>query len=120
MILGYVRDYLPRVVITLPGLNGPLSVELIVDTGFDGDLSMPGGPLAQLHASFSMERIIRLADGSKRRRPYYDILLDWDGEERVTEVTVLENDPLLGALLLDGFNLQIEMTTGGVVQIDRL
>ena len=41
MILGYVRDHLPRVTIVLPGLNGDVPVEFIVDTGFDGDISLP-------------------------------------------------------------------------------
>ncbi len=104
MIHGYVRDYLPRILLSLPGHNGPVSVEFIVDTGFDGDLSLPAALLGQLDAAFSAERIIRLADGSIHRRPYYEILIDWDGEERLTEITVLENDPLLGALLLIRFD----------------
>jgi hypothetical protein len=97
-----------------------------------------------VNAAFSTERIIRLADGSQHRRPYYEILLDWVGEEHLTEITVLENSPLLGAVLLDGFSVQLsihaanvrnshfsgnhevrppirlEMTTGGAVQIERL
>ena len=120
MILGYVRDYLPRVLLTLPGRDGPISAEFIVDTGFDGDLSLPASLLNQLDATFSTERIIRLADGSIHMRPYYEIMLDWDGEDRLTEITVLENVPLLGAVLMDGFSVDLEMTTGGVVQLERL
>ena len=120
MIVGYVRDYFPRVMLSLPGQNGPVSVEFIVDTGFDGDLSLPSELIRQMVASLSTTRIIRLADGSTQRRPYYELLMDWDGEERVTEITVLENTPLLGALLLGSFSVDMEMTTGGIVQIDRL
>ncbi len=120
MILGYVRDYLPRVQITLPGRNGPLTIEFTIDTGFDGDVALPSSLVGQVEAVFSTERIIRLADGSMLRRPYYEMMLDWDGEPRHTEITVLEGNPLLGAVLLDGFFLQIEMTDGGSVQIERL
>lgn len=42
MILGYVRDYLPRVTLSLPGLDGPLSVEFIVDIG--NSMSQEAGP----------------------------------------------------------------------------
>jgi clan AA aspartic protease len=120
MIEGYVRDYLPRVTLLLPGHNGPVAVEFIVDTGFDGDLSLPSSLVQQVDATFSTQRIVRLADGSKHYRPYYEIVLDWDEEERLTEITVLENSPLLGAVLLDGYLVEIEMTTGGRVQISRL
>ena len=41
MILGHVRDYMPRVSLLLPGVNGLVSVEFILDTGFDGELSLP-------------------------------------------------------------------------------
>ncbi len=41
MILGHVRDRFPRVSLSMPGRNGPLLVEFIVDTGFDGDLALP-------------------------------------------------------------------------------
>jgi clan AA aspartic protease len=120
VIVGYVRDFFPRVVLSLPGHNGPVPIEFIVDTGFDGDLSLPAVLIGQVNASLSTTRVIRLADGSIQRRPYYEIRLDWDGEERLTEITALENSPLLGALLLDGFAVDMEMTPGGLVQIDRL
>lgn len=41
MILGQVRRRFPRVVLALPGREGPFEVELIVDTAFDGDLALP-------------------------------------------------------------------------------
>lgn len=100
MIQGYVRDYLPRVTLWLPGQHGELAVEFILDTGFDGDVSLPSSLIQQLEATFSTERIVRLADGSQHRRPYYEMIMEWDGEERLTEITVLENSPLLGAVLL--------------------
>src|SRR5436305_1157960 len=119
MIAGYVRDYLPRILLSLPGHNSPVSIEFIVDTGFDGDLSLPGSLLGHLAASFSTERIIRLADGSTLTRPYYEIQLEWDGEERIAEITVLENDPLLGAVLLGskpyGFACNRVLRIGGRV-----
>ena len=97
MMLGYVRDYMPRIVLTLPGLQGPMRVEFIIDTGFDGDLALPTSLVSQLDVIFITDRIIRLADGTMQRRPCYSILLDWNEESRETEILVLENAPLLGA-----------------------
>ena len=38
MIAGEYRDHFPRVWLTLPGSTGPVDVEFIVDTGFEGEL----------------------------------------------------------------------------------
>lgn len=120
MIQGYVRDYLPRVFLTLPGQDGPTSVEFIVDTAFQGDLTLPSALIGRMAAEFTTERTISLADGSIHRRPYYQIALDWGEESRPVEVTVLENSPLLGAMLLEGQFVQIEMMDGGEVSIEPL
>ena len=33
---GHVRDNFPRLMLTLPGLNGPLNMEFIVDIAREG------------------------------------------------------------------------------------
>lgn len=120
MIRGHVRDFLPRVMLDLPGLEGVLPVEFIVDTGFDGDLALPIALVMRLEVAFLEDRIIRLADGTHLRRPYYEFLLDWNGQERLTEITVLEGQPLLGAILLAEHGVYLEMTDGGEVTVDPL
>ena len=40
-----IRDHLARVTLILPSSAGPLSVEFIVDTGFEGDLALPSSIL---------------------------------------------------------------------------
>ena len=41
MIEGRFRDGLPRTTLALPGREGPFDIEFVVDTGFDGGLSLP-------------------------------------------------------------------------------
>lgn len=118
MILGHVRDYMPRVSLTLPGVRGPVTVEFIVDTGFEGDLSVPSALLLRLDASFFKERRLQLADGSVIVRQAYFIDLDWGDAIRPTEVMVLENTPLLGAILMDESHSDSDMRTGGEVVIE--
>ena len=120
MIFGHVRDRFPRVSLSLPGREGPISIEFIVDTAFDGDLALPSSVIAQLEAEIAEEQIVRFADGSERERPRYELTLIWGEEERITEVLALENPPLLGVGLMDGHLLQAEMQTGGEVSLEPL
>lgn len=118
MIFGRVRGYMPRVSLILPGMRGPFSVEFIVDTGFEGDLSLPGSLLAQLDAGYATERSLQMVDGSIIKRRAYSIDLDRGDGVRLTEVTLLENAPLLGAVLMDESHLDADMRTGGEVVIE--
>ncbi len=120
MIYGHVRDNFPYVMLTLPGQDGPLAVELLVDTGFDSDLALPSALVRRLEATFAYEKEVRMADGSVRRRPHYEILLDWNEEPLLTQILVLEGVPLMGGTLLTNFLLQVEMQDGGEVSIEPL
>lgn len=120
MIFGHVRDRFPRVSLNLPGLDGPVVVEFILDTGFDGDLALPASLIAQLETTESEFRWVRLADGQAQQRRASEIMLDWNDEERITEVLALENPPLLGVGLMEGNLLQAEMQTGGEVSLEPL
>ena len=120
MIYGHVRDNFPYVLLTLPGRSGPSVVEFLVDTGFDGDLALPSALVTQPEATFSFEKEVRMADGSIRRRPHYEIFLDWNEEPRLTQILVLEGVPLLEGLLLRDYLLQIEVTDGGEVSVEPL
>lgn len=48
MLLGHVRDYAARVLLILPGEEGELTAECVVDTGFEGDLALPRSLVAKL------------------------------------------------------------------------
>ena len=118
MILGHIRDYMPRVSLTLLGVNGPLSIEFILDTGFEGELSLPYQLLSLVDAIFLEERTLQFADGSLVKRSAYMVDLEWNDEVRPTEVVVLENAPLLGAILLNETHVDLEMRSGGEVVIE--
>jgi len=121
MILGQVHGYLPRVALGLRARSGQLTtIEFTLDTGFDGDLTLPSRLLGNLSSLYLGERVLRLADGSLQQRALYEVVVDWNGQERLAEVHVLENPPLLGATLLDGHLVSLEMTEGGEVTIDAL
>ncbi len=120
MIYGHVRDNFPYVMLTLPGQGGPLTVECLVDTGFEGDLALPSALVIRLDATFAYEKEVRMADGSVRKRPHYEMSLDWNEEPRLTQILLLESVPLMGSMLRQNHLLQIEMIDGGEVSLEPL
>lgn len=120
MLLGEVQDFFPRLTLTLPGADGPLDVEFIIDTGFYGEMALPGRLLRRLDVEPLARRSLVLADGSARVSPAAELVLDWDGEPRLTEVLELDGSPLIGAILLNEFSLHSQMTSGGEVLIEPL
>jgi predicted aspartyl protease len=120
MIFGRVRPPFPRVNLTLPGLAGPIDVEFIVDTAFDGDLAVPAEIARRLDAQPSGSRGLSLANGSFFVSGTYELMLEWDEEERLTDVLVLEGNPLLGVTFMAGFRLNVDMEPGGEVLLEPI
>ncbi len=118
MILGEVRDRLPRVALTLTGTSGPVVVEFIVDTAFDGEMKLPPDLVRQLDTEDMGREVRMLANGSLVECSICQITLGWNDEERIVEVLVLEGRPLLGTVLLEGWHLDIDLTAGGQVVLE--
>ncbi len=120
MIYGEFRRRFPRIVLSLPGWNGPLEIEFVVDTAFDSDLAVPPNVARLLEAEPSGRRGLSLADGSLFTSAAYEILLGWNEESRLTEVLILEGNPLLGVALMEGLHLGADMETGGEISLEPL
>lgn len=120
MSFGAVRQRFPRASLSLPGQDGPFTVEFIIDSAFDGELALPPHLARRLPVEVAGHQTLALADGTTIYSPYYRILLDWDGEERLVEVLLLDGNPLLGVNLWDGTLMHIEWTEGGEVGVEPL
>lgn len=120
MIWGQVRRRFPRVLLALPSREGSLEIEFLIDTAFDGDLALPPDIVRLLDSQPSGNRGLSLADGSLFVSPAVEILLDWGDEERLTEVLVLDGNPLLGVVLMEGLRLGAEMEPEGEVSLEPL
>ncbi len=120
MMLGQVRQRFPRVVLVLPGQAGPLEIEFVVDTAFDGDLAVPSEVARRLDAQPLGRRGLSLADGSLFVSGAVEIEMDWQGELRLTEVLILDGSPLLGVVLMEGLHLGADMEAGGEVSLETL
>ena len=117
---GRVADGLPRVWLDLPGLSAPIQVEFIVDTAFDGELTLPPSLIRRIEARFDAARYVMMADLSTKLRDHYEVILSWMEDLRPAEVIEVEGRPLIGTGLMQGNLVQIEMEEGGSVDIQAL
>ncbi len=119
MLLGHVRDYAARVLLTLLGEEGELTAEFVIDTGFEGDLAIPRSLVAKLQRLSPYEtRSFALADGTLRELLICYIEIEWNEEPRSVEVLVTDGRPLLGMVLMDGSHIGIDASSGGEVTVE--
>lgn len=119
-MVGTFRDGHPRLEMVLHSERGVLQTEFIVDTGFEGDLSLPSSQAVRLSGQPNGARRRILANGTFITCPFYEVLVDWEDGRRLTEVLVLDGHPLLGTTFLQDYLLQVEVVEGGGVAVERL
>jgi predicted aspartyl protease len=93
------------------------SIEPIIDTAFNGDLSLRMAQISLLGLSWVGSLPCRLADGSVQTNDVYDAILWWDGNPLTIRVRPMETTPLLGTRLLGGHEVNIRLVPGGVVTV---
>ena len=96
------------------------SFEFILDTGFDGDLSLPAQTIQTLVAVRLSPSIIELADGSRTTAHTWEATALWDGERRTVSIMESEGEPLLGMSLLWQNRIILEARAFGDLVIERL
>jgi clan AA aspartic protease len=94
-------------------------IEAIIDTGFDGALSLPYLLIVQLGLPWRQRGRALLADGRESVFDIYEASVIWDVEARRIHVDEAETAPLVGMSLLEGYELGIEVRPGGKVMIRR-
>jgi clan AA aspartic protease len=121
MILGNVRNREAFLELEVHGNEKRLHRgEVLIDTGFNGYLTLPGQLVSSLKLTFTGHRRGTLADGSVTRLNVYLARIDWHGDQK--EILVLESNgtPLLGMSLLEGNRMSMDVVDGGEVTITEL
>ena len=95
-------------------------VETVVDTGFDGFLSLPSAIILRLGLPWTISNPATLGDGSETVFDFYAGTVIWDGQYRMVDIAESETEPLLGMAMLYGYRLQIDAVEGGSVKIEVL
>ena len=120
MIQGAVTGKHALVMLTIRGANNKGNADVVVDTGFTGELTLPPAAINALGLSLDHYRPATLADGSITLMTVYKAVVVWDGIDRAVDVLEAEGIPLLGTSLLDGYEVLAEFKDGGRVVITRL
>lgn len=95
-------------------------IEAVIDTAFNGFLTLPPSVIAALGLSkLGLGRVL-LADGSQECLEIYEAVVMWDGKPRVVEVDGARTDALVGMAMLDGHELRIAVVVDGTVRIDAM
>ncbi len=97
-----------------------LEVEAVVDTGFDGELTLPSRTIRRLGYPYAGSAGGILADGSEVQFDFHDGQVLWHGAVRPVAVIAAEGQPLIGMALLRGSRLSVEVLPGGEVTVSEL
>ena len=122
MIEGFVNANLEAVVIIpLLGAAGQTrEVAAVVDTGFNGYLTLPPTLVAELELPVVGDGAATLADGSEATFDVCGVTVVWDGQPRYVETAAVGTDALVGMMLLDRHSLFVEVADGGRVVLQAM
>ena len=120
MIEGEVNAaYEAALLLSVQGPEGETrEIEAVVDTGYNGFLTLPPVLVSELALPFVTSGEATLADGSAVSFDIHMVTVDWDGQARHIEVDAAETTPLIGMRLLAGHDLHVEVEHGGQVVIE--
>ncbi len=100
--------------------DSDIEVEFVVDTGFEGFLTLPPNIVAELSLPYLAKIQANLADNSRVATNAYAITIVWNGVEREVVVLAMGRRPLVGTALLEDCHLGIDFCEGGTVLVDEI
>lgn len=100
-------------------LGEPRQVEVIVDTGFTGWLTLPESDIRRMGLAYAGHRYSITASGNAERFEYYRTSALWHGRPLTVEVFQSTDQPLLGMELLEGSRVTMDAWDGGRVTIEE-
>jgi clan AA aspartic protease len=95
-------------------------IDAIVDTGYDGYLTLPARLIAGLGLAWRRRGRAELADGDNIGFNVYSATVVWDGRNHRVEVDAANTFPLVGMAMLEGYELTMRIRSGGEVLIAPL
>ena len=96
------------------------STEAVLDTGFDGSLSLPRELINRLGWEPELPVVVMMANGERTAWDTWDGVVIWHTRVRDVLVFEVEQHPLLGMELVSGSQLTIQARNGGQVLIEEL
>lgn len=105
----------PRVKVDVRGTRRSVVVDAVLDTGFDGEISLPVKVAEKLGLELVGHEIFELADGSQTEELVFSGRATLEGKSRKVTILVSDSqDALIGTALLSDCQLMIDFSTGKV------
>lgn len=97
-----------------------IEIGCVVDTGFEGFLTLPSAVITGIGLSYIARIDANLADNSNVATNVYLATILWNEVEREVAVLEMGHRPLVGTALLKDYHLSIDFYDGGTVLIDDI
>ncbi len=121
MIRGTVRNREALIELEVSDSGQPVAkLEAVIDTGYNGYLTLPYDLVTALQLPFAGHRRGTLADGSVTRLDVYLASVVWHGQQKDVLISQAAGTPLVGMSLLAGSRLTMDVIDGGEVTIKAL
>jgi clan AA aspartic protease len=122
MITGIVNaEFEPIIPLSVCGSDGKVyTQDAIIDTGFNGWLSLPTDLITQLNLTWKRRGRAILGDGSECVFNVYQAVLVWDGNLLTIPVDEADSEPLVGMSLMEGYQLTVQVFEGGRVELSKV
>ena len=122
MITGFVNiEFEPIIPLSIRRDDGKnFTQDAIVDTGFNGWLSLPPDLIAQLNLKWKRRGRAVLGDGSECVFNVYEAVVVWDDTLLTIPVDEADSEPLVGMSLMEGYQLTMQVFEGGRVELCKI
>jgi clan AA aspartic protease len=122
MITGIVNEeFEPIISISLYDSDGNVyTQDAIVDTGFNGWLSLSPDLISQLNLKWKRRGRAILGDGSECVFNVYEAVLIWDGSLLTIPIDEADSESLVGMSLMEGYQLMVQVFEGGHVELSKI
>jgi clan AA aspartic protease len=122
MIIGVVNaEFEPIIPLSIRRSDGKVfTQDGIVDTGFNGWLSLPPDLIAELNLKWKRRGRAILGDGSECVFNVYEVVVAWDDTLLTIPVDEADAEPLVGMSLMEGYQLTMQIFEGGQVELCKI
>jgi clan AA aspartic protease len=121
MIYGRLidRKAIAPVIFRLPQ-QPDFSLDFVIDTGFNGYLTLPVQAVSAMNLPSYSSTPIKLADGSEALSAIHLATVVWDDVEKIVLVLASGYKPLLGTAMMEGYHLEIDFEDNGLVSLEKI
>ena len=114
-------DFEPSIPLSVCSSDGKIyTQDAIVDTGFNGWLSLPPSLIAQLNLRWKRRGRAILGDGSECIFNVYEAVVVWDGVLLTIPIDEADSEPLVGMSLMEGYQLTVQVFEDGRVELSKV